>query len=545
MTSARLDELVQRYVDRRLPTDEREELERELLASPAARQHFWRILQFEGLIQEIVDAQQVRSWMTDGERETVDLVEESAANRRQARKRRVWFFVPVGIAAALVLAFMLLRSNPPPIDSEPTSRGVAILSGSVGVRWNADQVPIEPGSIMTPGRIQINSGLIGIEFYGGARVTLQGPADIDVRGVDHLVCRQGKLRIHVSERARGFKVSSPKLELIDLGAEFGVDIVSDSHTELHVFSGNVALAELRVADGNRLPRELAAGEGLRIDGTGVTAIAAQPVGFAGQLELSARLQEQTLGRYASWRDASTALRSDPRLVLYYDFQSVNPTERILPNRSFVHGEALDGTVVGADWAQGRWSGKSALEFRQPSDRVRIFVPGEFDAMTLITWLRVDSFDTAFSGILLTDGFVKGTLHWQFYQGRIRLGIGGDKRPDGRIGTEYDVDTVEPAALIGHWRQLAVVVDMNRREVVHFLDGRPVKRATIQKPHPLSLGKAELGKWGLPDGRSPPIRNFSGRMDEFMLFNQALTEAEIAALFERGRPRPSQLAAAVR
>jgi hypothetical protein len=313
-----------------------------------------------------------------------------------------------------------------------------------------------------------------------------------------------------------------------------------------VFSGRVALAKGRAADTNRLPRELVAGEGLLIDKTGVTAIAAQPAGFAGQQELSARLLEQTLGRYASWQDASTALRADPRLLLYYDFQSVNPADRILPNRSLVHGESLDGTVVGADLAQGRWPGKRAIEFRQPSDRVRIFVPGEFDAMTLIAWLRVDSFDTTFSGILLTDGFVKGTLHWQFYQGRIRLGIGGDKRPDGRIGTDYDVETVEPAALIGQWRQLAVVVDMNRREVVHFFDGRPVKRATILKPYPLSLGKAELGNWGLPDGStSPPIRNFNGRMDEFMLFNQALTEAEIAALFERGRPRPSPLAAAAR
>lgn len=546
MHPARLDDLIQRYIDRRLTTAERAELERELLASVEARRVFWRHLQFEGMIQETVEAQQVRHWMTEGERAALAAVESPATTGRKPRTPRMWWYVPAGMAAALAFVFLFLRGLRPPAEPEPTSNGVAVLTGSVDVRWDPDQAPLEPGSILPPGRLRMASGLVGIEFYGGARVTVQGPADIDVAGVDRIVCRRGRLRIQVSERARGFRLSSPQVDLVDLGTEFGVDIAAEARTELHVFNGRVELSRMHGAGAGSLSRELVTGQGLRFDDSGVSRIPAQPGRFAGQQELDARLLEQSRTRLAAWQEAAALLRADPRLVLHYDFQPRQATDRLLPNRSPAHGDALDGTVVGARWAEGRWEGKAALEFREPSDRVRIFVPGEFDALTLVAWVRVDSFDTQYSGILLTDGFVKGAVHWQFCNGRMRLGIAGDRRPDGRIGVEYDVDAVEPAALLGRWRQVAVVVDTLQRAVVHYLDGRPVKRSPILKAHRLSFGKAELGNWGLPDNSgSQPIRNFNGRMDEFLLFKQALTDAEIAALFEQGRPWPSSVAAASR
>jgi hypothetical protein len=544
MKPARLDDLIQRYIDARLSEAERAELEAELLASPAARRVFWRHLQFEGVLQEHIDAQEVRRWMTDGER--AGIAHERSLSVRSEPARRGGNWVPWIAAAAALFVAALFWLAPGPDRRETTSDGVAVLAGAADVRWSGGQKPWEPGAILPRGRLRIDSGLLGLEFYSGAVVTVEGPADIELTGVDQIYCRQGRIRAQVSNRAHGFRVHSPHLDLVDLGTEFGVDIGREGQTELHVFSGKVEIAAVRASGPGRAKPHLGSGEGLRIDQAGVSPIAARPAGFAGRVELATRLQEQTRTRYAAWRESAAANRNDPRLVLHYDFEPATRLDRSLPNRGGTAGGVLDGTVVGAAWAEGRWPGKTALEFREPSDRVRIFVPGEFNTLTLVAWLRVDSFDTLFSGILLTDGFVKGSVHWQFYNGKLRLGIGGDRNSRGRIGTEYDVESVDPGAWLGRWRQVAAVIDMEKREVVHYLDGRPIKREPISRPHPVALGKCELGNWGLPDGTgSPPVRNFHGRMDEFMLFNQALTDAEIAALFEQGRPWPGPVAAALR
>ena len=132
--------------------------------------------------------------MTEKEREALASVEATAAAGRARWFRASWFVVPLGIAAALLLIFILARPSRVPAVAELTSNGVAILTGGADVRWGPAQTPLEPGSIIAPGRIRIASGLIEIDFYSGARVTLQGPADIDVASVDHVICRQGNQR---------------------------------------------------------------------------------------------------------------------------------------------------------------------------------------------------------------------------------------------------------------------------------------------------------------------------------------------------------------
>ena len=536
MNARRLDELLQRYIDSRLTTAEHVELERELLNSHEARREFWRQLQFEGQIHEVVEAQQVRDWMTSGE--------QAASGRPLAAApyRRRWLVPLVAWAVSVTVAFALGFGLWPRSVPEGTSAGIAILTAGVDVQWTPGQPALEPGAILPPGRLQLESGLIGVEFYGGARAIIQGPADVELLGFDQVRCRTGRLRVQVSSPAQGFRVTGSTWEIVDQGSEFGLAIGPGSRPELHVFAGRVAITQRADPASRLLRRDLAAGQAIRVDEGGFAALPAQPALFAGASELDVRQRERTHMRYMAWRETSQALRRDPRLIFYYDFEPPARTERLLPNLSIMHGAALDGTPVGARWAEGRWSGKNALEFRESGDRVRTNVPGEYDALTFVTWLRVDSFDTQFSGIFLTDGFVKGAVHWQFHQGRLRLGLGGDRNNRGRIGTEYDVETLEPAALLGRWRQLAVSIDMVGREIVHYIDGRPVKRVAIAKPNKLILGPAELGNWGLPDGTgSAPIRNFKGRMDEFMLFNAALSESEIAGLYEQGRPWLATLA----
>ncbi len=57
------------------------------------------------------------------------------------------------------------------------------------------------------------------------------------------------------------------------------------------------------------------------------------------------------------------------------------------------------------------------------------------------------------------------------------------------------------------------------------------------PARIRIGSGELGNWGLPEGKTPrtEVRSFNGRMDEFLMFNEALTAGEVERIYELGRP----------
>ncbi|MCI0702385.1 MAG: LamG domain-containing protein, partial [Planctomycetia bacterium] len=54
--------------------------------------------------------------------------------------------------------------------------------------------------------------------------------------------------------------------------------------------------------------------------------------------------------------------------------------------------------------------------------------------------------------------------------------------------------------------------------------------------PLRLGDAELGNWNPGNFKTKAqIRNFTGCIDEFVMFSRALTGSEIQLLYMQGRP----------
>jgi hypothetical protein len=83
-------------------------------------------------------------------------------------------------------------------------------------------------------------------------------------------------------------------------------------------------------------------------------------------------------------------------------------------------------------------------------------------------------------------------------------------------------------------------------VTHYVNGVAVSRHVLKLEPPFQIGDAELGNWN-PGRFSRPapyfIRHFSGVMDEFALFNRALTDEEIGQLFSEGNPQmgPDSLA----
>lgn len=91
-----------------------------------------------------------------------------------------------------------------------------------------------------------------------------------------------------------------------------------------------------------------------------------------------------------------------------------------------------------------------------------------------------------------------------------------------------------------WVHLAAVLDGRNKRVVHYCNGLPVSQHPLSVSPPFHLGAAELGNWNAPSEPDPKpflIRNLSGALDEFMLFDRAFTDAQLLELYNQGKPDP--------
>ena len=423
-------------------------------------------------------------------------------------------------------------------NQEEADNGVAVLTGAVNAQWlggvSREIPPPQTGSILAPGDLKLAGGVIQIEFYNGVQLLVEGPADLEIRSVASVVCREGKLRSRVPPNATGFSVLTPKFELVDLGTEFAIDVAGDGRSDVHVFDGEVEIYSpdgLRQANGRQV---LLGGDAMQWSNEGTTATtAASPQSFA-SFE-TVRQQKQTLAgqRFAKWRRWNEGLLQDHRVAVRYDFEDDGGT-------LFDRGTAkADGTIVGCGWTSGRWPEKRGLEFRRPGDRVRIDVPGQYDQLTLSMWLRMDALPGRTQSLLLTDGYEVGRVHWQVSAaGELRLGLRLPSSSKKMRTSGYGSPTLFTPRSIGTWNFVCTVYDRSSQEVRHFLNGRLMSRESMVFDQPIQIGMAEIGNWGLPLNPESPnyvIRNFVGRMDELTIWNTALDEREIASIYGDSHP----------
>ena len=69
---------------------------------------------------------------------------------------------------------------------------------------------------------ELASGTAEIQFFSGATMTVEGPAEISLRSAWEAECREGAVRMKVPPAARGFKINTPGSEIIDMGTELGL-----------------------------------------------------------------------------------------------------------------------------------------------------------------------------------------------------------------------------------------------------------------------------------------------------------------------------------
>jgi hypothetical protein len=473
--------------------------------------------------------------------------------------RRVWsprlaLAATVLLLAGLAIVFLnkrtLERKKAPFTADGPISERVAtatpmaVLNRAVEVQWSDSENAPTAGAMLTAGWVRIRSGVLQLEFLGGARLLVEGPAELRLDSNSSALLKTGKASAYVPESARGFTLNTPDMKVVDLGTSFGVEVSPGRDSEVHVFNGWVS-----VQPADLVPRKLEGGHAVRLVNGELQDIAASPAKFPNGEQLAKQADTSERNRLQKWRAASEQLAADTKALLTYTFEDEDEWSRSVLNIGTQATTESHGSLVGAGWTGGRWPGKKGLEFRSLGDRLRFSVPGQHNEITLLAWIRVDSLPNDYNSLILPSRYENGSIHWTLERGgELRLTmLTLSKQPFSARSWNGPVSGPAVSNLdFGRWLFVATTYDSATGTVVHYRDGQQVGKGQFVRKLPAVLGPVEFGNWGA-DGNAPDnawiknqqpnhrTRNFVGRLDELAVLARVMSQDEILRLYEAGKP----------
>tara|TARA_B100000886_G_scaffold116893_2_gene78616 strand:- start:4407 stop:6071 length:1665 start_codon:yes stop_codon:yes gene_type:complete len=416
-------------------------------------------------------------------------------------------------------------------DSVTNDFTLAVMTKSVGVKWS-NETWFRPslGSTLEPSVLQIDEGLVQLEFLKGSTVILEGPVNFELINSNEGSLSSGKLRATVPEVARGFTINLPKGKLIDLGTEFGLSVHNGGSAEIYVYRGNVLYAGENES-GEEVEREVSGGQALFVDPNGFSNWVEMPSeAFIGTADIAFRSKEESQNRHASWVQLSEEIAQNANTSLYYSFDHHSPWARALQNQSSQIQDSLNGAIIGCTWSEGRWPGKGALVFKRKNDRVRLDFNVSLQAFTLSAWIKIDKLKDKMSPILCSESLSSGSGSWFINQkGQVVLEVSRGSKKD-----MYQSAVAFRSERMGRWVHVATSFDLSKRKVSHFVNGRSFSHEKIRSQIPVSFSNSSLGYCS----KAKPFKRqitLQGSMDELAIFKTSMPESEIRRMYEIGCP----------
>ena len=178
-------------------------------------------------------------------------------------RRRLVIGVVLAASVALVAGIVAMLVPTP----EPT----ALIVHAVGA-YDEQGVAYEVGRPVTAGRFELSRGVVSLDFSSGARMSVDGPARIEVIDEMGVVLHRGVVTATIPESAVGFVVDTPSAHVVDLGTSFGVSVSDEGLTDVCVFDGEVEVSATPKGQSKETPHLLKEGEAVRAGGGGTKSI---------------------------------------------------------------------------------------------------------------------------------------------------------------------------------------------------------------------------------------------------------------------------------
>jgi hypothetical protein len=438
-------------------------------------------------------------------------------------------------ALFVTAAYLINHRDSDATQAEPVF--VAHITAAKDCQWSmSTDKPADLEALEVGRTLNLEKGLVEITYANKAQVVIEGPACFTLNSPKSGYLWQGKLFAKAdSKQSRQFTIVTPTARFVDLGTEFGVEVNTKGRSAVAVFSGKVNAAA-KHADGSWTnPIPVAGGEAVICENEKFTSSVALRSDFPSMKPLPPPPPD---ANYQRWADAAKKLQSRQDLVAYYDFQPEKSNPKAIVNRALT-GEAFDGIIHNASWTNGRFPGKKALEFDAADSGVRVNLPGEYLQMTVIVWVSSNQLANALNGILMSDDWDQNNkLHLQIDKnGKLILNVRGQVSM--KVNSQEYHSTIKaiPADCLNKWCMIAGVIDSPNQCTI-YINGEFFETLESTKIPPIRIGSALIGGWNRGNNPSVPeniIRNFSGRIDELMIFRNVLPAEDIKQIYESGKP----------
>lgn len=489
-----------------------------------------------------------------------DAIMARLAQRPTPRRLPAWnpWWAVAGLTAVAVGVFVAMRSNGPPTES-PVGRDLAgsaaplnppaigMLSHVVEAAWADGEPDRIEGAELPTGWLRLALGTVQIDLFSGARLFVEGPAQLELRSPNEAFLLSGKVACELNDSARGFRLLTPGLTVVNQGNSYGVKVSESGEQEVHALDGKVTVGRL----GETGTSQIQAKQAKRLDDAGLSETPFRPEQFPAFERVREREQAEAARLLLAWRAAADALDGDPSVRVHYNFEEQSPLDSTLRNRIRGGGAGSDGQIIGARWAQGRWPGKGALEFRGRGQRVLLRLPEAAASLTLLAWVRVDALPQPATALLATDeppGAEPGDpppsltgarpIRWELRStGQLGLSISPGHPRGSSPWAAFPSPALLTAERHGQWLCLATVVDAVQQELTHFVNGVAVARnkfppgSTPALSH-LAIGNAHTTETETRQGLS---YGFFGAVDELLVALRAFSPVELRRYYEVGRP----------
>ena len=167
-----------------------------------------------------------------------------------------------GVAAAAALLVVIgqfsqrFLSPPQPqqapaevVQSRP--QPVATVVDSLEAAWKSNSQSTSRGTALLPGTYSLTQGVVQLQFANGARLLVEGPADVELISGERAKLNSGRVVANIPKEAVGFTLISDAATFVDLGTEFGVEVTASGDALVTVLDGEVALVRDKEINGGR------------------------------------------------------------------------------------------------------------------------------------------------------------------------------------------------------------------------------------------------------------------------------------------------------
>ena len=512
MNNTDLNQLIDDLLDGALSNDDFAHLEALLESDPVARAAYYDRLHLHSALEISAEDASIVSFPS------------------QERSKWLW---PARIAAAIALLFSVAwvgwfsgRSNGEVVAAEPAASGFAVIADQANATWNLSR-----GDLIPDGQVTLEEGTVRLDLFSGVTVMIEGKATFEVLSAMEMRVDHGQVRALVPPLAEGFRISTATGRVVDLGTEFAIN-VQETHADLHIIDGEIEWHPL-----NREMHAMKEGDSMRWNADGH--MEALPFASQSVADIEASLAQQRDRRRTRWQNHMETWKQDPRVVAYYPMIQPSTGERQLMDLT---NPSHHGTIVRAAQVTDRWGhSRAALDFAPMGSRVRVEIPDKLQAVTFYCWAKIDSLDRWYNSLFLTDGHELSEPHWQIMNdGRIFFSVKAHNASNGKDKQICYSPSFWNPSLSGQWIQIATSFDSTTGKVVHYVNGKAISETIVREAmrvNQIKIGAASIGNWSEPERHDPhfAVRNLNGAIDEFIIFNSALSSAEIDQLYQAGKP----------